>query len=152
MVCTFLLSQFFKHNSITDYIELFITVIYLVRIAVFFISKYLTDTSYDKICSMKHTLSCAAQDLLEAAIIQKRRLNLQYLDDSGHVVAHPKVLPVDIFTSHNEEQLLFMATDNKGGIIKLSINTAYITAFEADDFLDPRIIYKSDSDDVCGIQ
>lgn len=94
---------------------------------------------------MKNSLSCSAQDMLEAAIIQKRRLNLQCLDESGHVVAHPKILPVDIDTRNGEEQLYFMATDNKGGIIKLSINTSYITAFEANDFLDPRIVYKSDN-------
>lgn len=92
---------------------------------------------------MNKPLSCSAQDLLEAAIVQKRRLNLHCLDESGKVINYPKILPVDVTTSAGEEQLTFMTTDNAGGIIKLSLNTAEITAFEADDFFDPRIEFKA---------
>ena len=100
---------------------------------------------------MDKRLNCAATDMLEAAIIQKRRLNLQCLDETGHVVAHPKVLPIDLNTKAGQEFLHFMTTDNGGGIIKLTINTAHITTFEADDFLDPRINYQANNN-ACDIK
>ncbi len=98
---------------------------------------------------MKKALSCSAQDMLEAAIVQKRRLNLRCLDESGNTITHPKILPVDIFTDDGNELLIFMTTDKNGGIIRLKINTQLIMAFEADDFLDPRIIYNSDKNNIC---
>lgn len=98
---------------------------------------------------MKKMLSCGAQDMLEAAIIQKRRLNLVGSDDTGAVVSYPKIIPVDITTDAGQEQLVFMTSDNQGGIIRLTINTALIQSFEADDFLDPRIIYHQDFDGGC---
>lgn len=101
---------------------------------------------------MDNQLSCDAQDMLEAAIVQKRRLNLKSLDDAGHVTAHPKILPININTNDGQEHLEFMTTDNKGGIIKLSINTALITAFEAKDFLDPRIMYKANNNKSCHLK
>lgn len=94
---------------------------------------------------MNKPLSCSAQDLLEAAIVQRRRLNLHCKDETGQTVNHRKIIPIDIFTESGSEQLAFMTSDNHGGIIKLSINTELIVAFEAEDFLDPRISYSSQS-------
>ncbi len=102
--------------------------------------------------SMKKPLSCGAQDMLEAAIVQQRRLNIScHSPEEGHCTYH-KVLPVDINSVEQVEQLYFLTTDNNGGILKLSIDTAHITAFEAKDFKDPRIAYRRGNDDLsCGL-
>ncbi|VAW44087.1 hypothetical protein MNBD_GAMMA02-1152 [hydrothermal vent metagenome] len=93
---------------------------------------------------MNKPLSCGAEDMLEAVIVQKRRINLVFYNDQGEVSKFPKVLPVDIGSQQGKENLTFMTTDNLGGIIKLSVNTADILSFEADDFKDPRIQYAKD--------
>ncbi len=84
--------------------------------------------------------------MLEAVIVQKRRINLIFYNDQGEVSKFPKVLPVDIGSQQGEECMTFMTTDNLGGIIKLSVNSADIISFEADDFKDPRIQYTKDED------
>ncbi len=91
-------------------------------------------------------MRCDAQDMLEAVIVQKRRINLIVSNDSGEHSKFPKVLPIDIGSHQGQEVMTFMTTDNQGGIIKLSANTADIISFEADDFKDPRICYKKDTD------
>jgi hypothetical protein len=98
---------------------------------------------------MNKPLSCGAQDMLEAAIMQKRRINITCANDSAHVIQFNKVLPVDIFTKDGVEQLAFFDSDNSGGILKLTIDTADIIAFEAKDFKDPRIIYNRSNDSSC---
>ena len=95
---------------------------------------------------MNKPLSCGAQDMLEAAIMQKRRINITCANDSVHNSLFKKVLPVDIFTKDGVEQLSFFDSDNDGGILKLTINTADIIAFEAKDFKDPRISFNSSND------
>ncbi|WP_223787127.1 hypothetical protein [Marinicella meishanensis] len=91
---------------------------------------------------MKPPLSCGAQDLLEAAIIQRRRLNIICHLDGGEQALYDRVLPVDINTHAGQEILTFLTTDNQGGILKLEINTADIASFEAKDYMDPRIHYR----------
>jgi hypothetical protein len=90
---------------------------------------------------MNTPLSCGGQDLLEAAIVQKRRLNIRCVDAAGYKVEHHKVLPVDIGTRDGIEWLTILTTDNQGGILKIKINTADIHSFQARDFLDPAIKY-----------
>jgi len=91
-------------------------------------------------------MSCGAQDMLEAVIVQKRRINLITINDEGELSKFPKVLPVDIGSHDGKECMTFMTTDNIGGIIKLSVNTADIISFEADDFKDPRIQFSKDDE------
>jgi transcriptional antiterminator Rof (Rho-off) len=90
---------------------------------------------------MNKPLSCGAQDLLEAAIIQKRRLTIHVQDGDGQGLVYEKVLPVDVSTRDGAEWLTILTTDNTGGILKLTLNTAEITGFTAKDFLDPAIRY-----------
>ncbi len=90
---------------------------------------------------MNKPLSCGAQDMLEAVIVQKRRINLITTTEIGEVSKFAKVLPVDIGTQQGREVMVFMTIDNLGGIIKLSVNTDDIISLEADDFKDPRIQY-----------
>ena len=90
---------------------------------------------------MRKQLNCAAQDLLEAAIVQKRRLNIT-CQDGDEVMTYFKVLPVDIQTKDGTETLYIMTVDNQGGLLRLGIQTDCIEAFEAKDFLDPRICYQ----------
>ena len=90
---------------------------------------------------MNQPISCGGQDLLEAAIVQHRRLNIRCIDAAGYKVEHHKVLPVDIGNSDGCEWLTILTTDNQGGILKIKINTAEIISFQAKDFLDPVIRY-----------
>lgn len=90
---------------------------------------------------MNKPLSCGASDMLEAAIIQKRRLNIVCQTQADGAESYQRVLPIDIETQSGKERLTFMAADNDGGIIKRSIDTADIISFEAIDFNDPRIQY-----------
>ncbi len=98
--------------------------------------------SYDKLLFMNKPLSCGAQDMLEAAIVQRRRINLTTSTLQAGQTRYTKVLPIDIGSQTGEELLTIMTTDNQGGIIKLTIKTQEIIAFEADDFKDPRILYQ----------
>jgi hypothetical protein len=90
---------------------------------------------------MNTPFSCGGQDLLEAAIVQQRRLNIRCIDTAGYKVEHHKVLPVDIGTSDGVEWLTILTTDNAGGILKIRIDTSEIHSFQARDFLDPPINY-----------
>lgn len=79
--------------------------------------------------------------MLEAVIVQKRRINLTVTDDKAETCQYNKVLPVDMGSLKGHEFLTFMTADNQGGILKLTVNTSDIISFEADDFKDPRIEY-----------
>ena len=92
---------------------------------------------------MNKPLSCGASDMLEAAIIQKRRLNIVCHAQTDGTESYQRVLPIDIKTQSGTERITFMAADNDGGIIKRSIDTADIISFEAIDFNDPRIHYQA---------
>ncbi len=98
---------------------------------------------------MNKPLSCGAQDMLEAVIVQKRRINLVYGVENGEQIKHSKVLPIDIGSEQGQEHLTFMTTDNQGGIIKLSISTDEIISFEANDFKDPRIQFNRADNSSC---
>ncbi|MCB1583413.1 MAG: hypothetical protein R3E90_01375 [Marinicella sp.] len=87
----------------------------------------------------KPPLDCNTQDLLEAAIVQKRRLSITCENTVGQHMTYDKVLPIDIRSSHGIEQLTILTTDNEGGILKLAINTSQIIAFSALDSLKPVI-------------
>jgi hypothetical protein len=90
---------------------------------------------------MNQPLSCGAQDLLEAAIMQRRRINIICHRQDGEQALYDRVLPIDIGTQGGAEFLTILTTDNQGGILKLELDTAEIVSFEAKDFLDPRIHY-----------
>ncbi len=92
---------------------------------------------------MNTPLNCDAQDMLEAAIVQRRRLDVTQQCADGEVMTYTRVLPVDITSIDGIEQLTILTTDNDGGILKLNINTADILVFEAKDFHDPKIKYQN---------
>jgi len=98
---------------------------------------------------MNKPLSCHAQDMLEAAIVQKRRINLIINNDDGEFSKFPRVLPIDIGTHKGLEMMTFMTSDNLGGIIKLSVNTSDIIGFESDDLKEPRIQFNKEGDLAC---
>lgn len=93
----------------------------------------------------KPPISCSTQDLLEAAIVQKRRLEITCSTDTGEPITYHKVLPIDINSQNGVEQLIVLTTDNEGGILKLSIDTSQITAFSALDSLKPLIEFSAHS-------
>lgn len=88
---------------------------------------------------MNKPLSCGAQDQLEAAIIQRRRLSITCRDAAGEERDHVNVLPVDIGSHDGHECLTILTSDNAGGILKIQLNTADIIAFQARDLMDPTI-------------
>ena len=87
----------------------------------------------------KPPLDCNTQDLLEAAIVQQRRLTITCEDPDGSHLTYIKVLPIDIQSCNGIEQLTVLTTDNEGGILKLTIDTSQIIAFSALDSLKPVI-------------
>lgn len=89
-------------------------------------------------------MSCGVQDMLEAVIVQKRRIHLVTSNEQGELSKFAQVLPIDVASKNSTEFMTFMTTDNQGGIIKLTVNTADIISFEADDFKDPRIQFNKD--------
>lgn len=80
--------------------------------------------------------------MLEAAIIQKRRLYISCQDLTGQKEAFQKVLPVAINTSNAKQELIILTTDNEGGILKIAIETSHIISFQAKDLQDPKISFK----------
>ena len=98
---------------------------------------------------MNKPLSCGAQDMLEAAIVQKRRINLIINNENDELSKFPKVLPIDIGMHKGLEMMTFLTSDNMGGIIKLSVNTADVMSFETDDFKNPRIHFNKEEESTC---
>ena len=90
---------------------------------------------------MNPKLPCGAQDLLEAAIVQRRRLNVVYVKNNGQTQRYAHVLPVDIGSEKGVEWLTVMAADKSGQIRRLRFNTAQLMSFQADDQLQPNISY-----------
>ncbi len=90
---------------------------------------------------MNIELPCGAQDLLEAAIIQQRRLDVVYLKSNGQSQEYVHVLPVDIASKQGKEWLTVMAADRTGRIRRLRFNTSRLLSFQADDQLQPVIAY-----------
>ena len=102
--------------------------------------------------SMNTPLNCDAQDMLEAAIVQRRRLNITHQEIAGELATYKKVLPIDITTSNGKEKLTILTTDNQGGILKLALLTNGILSFEAKDFKDPRIHYNKRTAASCDLK
>jgi len=100
---------------------------------------------------MNTPLNCDAQDMLEAAILQHRRLDVIYQPENGEITTFQRVLPIEINSQGGTEQLAILTTDNLGGILKLKLDTAGIHAFEAKDFKDPKIQYNKKNEPSCGI-
>lgn len=91
---------------------------------------------------MNIPLSCGAQDMLEAAIVQRRRLDLKCIGAAADTISYQRVLAIDIGSKEGVEYLTILTTDNQGGVIKIPINTADLISFEANDFNDPRIQFQ----------
>lgn len=77
----------------------------------------------------------------EAAIVQKRRLDVVYLKNNGQAQNYAHVLPVDIGSEKGIEWLTVMAADKSGRIRRLRFNTSQLLSFQADDQLQPAIAY-----------
>lgn len=88
-------------------------------------------------------MNCHTQDLLEVAIVQKRRLKITCGSPEGEKTTYHKVLPIDIHTHQGVEHLTVLTTDNEGGILKLSIDTSLIEYFEAIDSKTPVIKFSN---------
>ena len=93
---------------------------------------------------MNPPLPCGAQDMLEAAIVQKRRLDIVCLNQVGDKISYQRILPLDINSREDAEWLSFMYADNKGSIRRVDINTAQILSFQAIDERQPTIQYRRD--------
>lgn len=98
---------------------------------------------------MNKPLSCAAQDMLEAAIVQKRRVTLIVNNESNEPIEYTKVLLLDINSTDGKEVITFLTTDNQGGVTRLSVNTAHIISFHANDSKQPSIHFKQADDLAC---
>lgn len=100
-----------------------------------------------KIIVMNTKLPCGAQDLLEAAIVQQRRLDVVYLKNTGQAQDYVHVLPVDIASEQGVEWLTVMAADKSGRIQRLRFDTSQLLSFQADDELQPVIAYYQNAAD-----
>jgi|GEM_PF-1149118 len=98
---------------------------------------------------MNTPLNCDAQDMLEAAIVQRRRLDIIHQEIDGEIMTYTKVLPIDVNSYQGIEKLTILTSDNQGGILKRVLNTADIHSFEAKDFKDPRILYHKKNATFC---
>jgi hypothetical protein len=93
---------------------------------------------------MAAQLPCGAQDLLEAAIVQKRRLDIVCLIQGGERIRYQHILPLDVFSREGIEWLSFMYADSSGDIRRVEINTAQIKSFQAIDNRQPDIHFQRD--------
>lgn len=91
---------------------------------------------------MNTSLPCGAQDMLEAAIVQKRRLDVVCLNQTGDEISYQRLLPLDIKSREGIEWLHFMYADSDGDIRRVEVNTARIKSFQAVDDLQPKIHYQ----------
>jgi hypothetical protein len=80
--------------------------------------------------------------MLEAAIIQKRRLDVVCLNQDGERISYQRILPLDIISREGVEWLSFMYADDKGGIRRVDINTSKLLSFQAVDDQQPNIDYQ----------
>lgn len=91
---------------------------------------------------MTARLPCGVQDMLEAAIVQKRRLDLVCLNQTDEAINYQRILPVNISTRAGIEWLSFIYADSQGGIRRVDINTAGIVSFQAVDDKEPVLNYQ----------
>jgi len=61
---------------------------------------------------------CSLHDEYEIAIMHKKTLDIQYIDDSG-MSLRDTVLPIDLLVKNKEEYLLVKASDGKELSIRL---------------------------------
>mgnify|MGYP000247617150 CR=1 FL=1 len=81
-------------------------------------------------------MNCQTQDMLEAAAVQRRRINLTYKRTNGQTAAHEAVVVLDVYTEGGEE---YMSINDNGRICHIA--TALVTAFRAPDSLTPVIAF-----------
>ena len=83
-------------------------------------------------------MNCQTQDMLEAAAVQRRRINLTYKGTNGQTAAHAAVVVLDVYTEGGEE---YMSINDNGRICHIA--TALVTAFNAPDNMSPLISFGS---------
>lgn len=91
---------------------------------------------------MNTPLPCGAQDKLEAAIVQKRRLDMVCLNQAGEKISYRRVLPIDINSQKGVEWLHFIYADVDNNIRRVQVNTAQIVSFQAVDEQQPNLRYQ----------
>jgi len=82
--------------------------------------------------------------MLEAAIVQKRRLDVVCHNQAGQLIDYQHILPLDVFSREGIEWLSFMYADSSGDIRRVEINTAQIKSFQAIDNRQPDIHFQRD--------
>jgi len=93
---------------------------------------------------MNGQLPCGVQDLLEAAIVQKRRLDMVCLNQADDKISYCRVLPIDVNSQEGIEWLHFIYADADNNIRRVQVNTAGIVSFQAVDDRQPTIQYLRD--------
>ncbi len=91
---------------------------------------------------MNGQLPCGVQDLLEAAIVQKRRLDMVCLNQAGEEISYSRVLPIDIHSQEGIEWLHFIYADTDDNIRRVQVNTAHLVSFQAVDGRQPDLRYQ----------
>ncbi|WP_218944245.1 hypothetical protein [Marinicella rhabdoformis] len=81
-------------------------------------------------------MKCQTHDMLEAAAVQRRRINLSYKKTNGKTAAHEAVVVLDVYTEAGEE---YMSINDNGRICHIA--TSAVTAFKAMDRMTPVIAF-----------
>lgn len=81
-------------------------------------------------------MNCQTQDMLEAAAVQRRRINLTYKRTNGQTAAHEAVVVIDVYTEDGEE---YMSINDNGRICHIATST--VMAFKAPDSMTPVIAF-----------
>jgi hypothetical protein len=91
---------------------------------------------------MNNQLPCDAQDMLEAAIVQRRRIDITWQKSVSETAMRKHVLAIDIATESAKEWLTLLVADESGGIERLRLNTARLLSFQANDEQQPIIRFQ----------
>lgn len=81
-------------------------------------------------------MNCQTHDMLEAAAVQRRRINLTYQRTNGQTAAHQAVVVLDVFIEKGVE---YMSINDNGRICHIA--TSLVKAFKAEDNLSPVIAF-----------
>ena len=87
--------------------------------------------------TMKAPISCSATDSLEAAIVLKRNMRIEYLDKNADLVLLDEVQLKNLFSKEQVEWLELVTRDGQ----EIRIPTDAITYFESIENIPPLIYY-----------
>ncbi|WP_395374707.1 hypothetical protein [Marinicella sp. W31] len=90
---------------------------------------------------MKQPLSCSATDSLEAAIVLKRIMTIEYLDENAVSVTLNDVRLTNLWTKDKVEWLELTTSDSQ----KITIRTDVILQFESSENIPPFISFSRKS-------